>query len=301
MRATSSWSGHRRRHPHASAGAQAARRAHEPVAAGGRGRRGAARHQPRPPALAMQVLEAASIIGLIRRTQSLDRTGRRRRRRPRPVPPRPRARRRRLRPADGDRGHRPDLEAAARRLADGVRAARARRHAGSGDAAARCGCSASAGPAARARCCTSTSRGEPLAQPAHVAARVRGGRVAGLGGRPRRVARDRRARRLLGRREPVRVRVRMGGRDRPGRDRPDDRRAHARARLRPQHLPGTPRRRALPDRVLDDLRHGGAPLARSSRSCAGPATARRLEHPARTASTPRLRRRTTRLPQSLDG
>ena len=106
---------------------------------------------------AMQVLEAASIIGLIRRTQSLSRTCRRRRRRPRPLPPRPCPRRRRLRPADGDRGHRPELEASAPRLAHGVRASCARRHAGSGDRSARCGCSASAGPAARARYCTSTS------------------------------------------------------------------------------------------------------------------------------------------------
>ena len=39
--------GHQLRHPHASSGAQAARRAHVPLAPRGRGRRGAARHQPR--------------------------------------------------------------------------------------------------------------------------------------------------------------------------------------------------------------------------------------------------------------
>ena len=66
---------------------------------------------------AMQVLEAATIIGLIRRTQSI--TGR--------VgvvagvlghvPPRAGARGRGLRRADGDRGHRPDMEAADGRMA----------------------------------------------------------------------------------------------------------------------------------------------------------------------------------------
>ena len=117
----------------------------------------AARHQPRPLHLAMQVLEAASIIGLIRRTQSL--TGRVgvvagvlglfRRDRVLAVGG--------YDGRDGDRGHRPDLEAAAwpagRRRTSRARssACRCRRP------CRRCGRSASAGRAARARCCTPTS------------------------------------------------------------------------------------------------------------------------------------------------
>ena len=49
---------------------------------------------------------------------------------------------------------------------------------------------------------------------------------------------------------------------------PDDRRAHARARLRPQHLPAAPLRRALPARVLDHLRPGGSPFGDRSPWCA---------------------------------
>ena len=65
---------HRRRHPHAPARHPVSRGADRVLAgAGGRGRR-AACHQSRRLICAMQVLEAAAIIGLIRRTQSL--TGR---------------------------------------------------------------------------------------------------------------------------------------------------------------------------------------------------------------------------------
>ena len=81
---------------------------------------------------AMQVLEVAAIIGLIRRTQSL--TGRVgivagvlgmfRRDRVLAVGG--------YDAADGDRGHRAHLAAAAGRLAHRVRAARAGRHAGAG-------------------------------------------------------------------------------------------------------------------------------------------------------------------------
>ena len=47
-----------------------------------------------------------------------------------------------------------------------------------------CGRSASAGPAVRARCSTSTSARSPLAQPSDVAAGLRVGGVADLGHRP---------------------------------------------------------------------------------------------------------------------
>ena len=66
--------------------------------------------------------------------------------------------------------------------------------------------------------------------------------------------------------------------------RPDDRRAHPRARLRPQHLPSARRRRALPGRVLAGLRRWLPSTRRSSRCVRGPTRPpRRLEHPAATA------------------
>ena len=238
------------------AGAQAARRSHGSVAAPGRGRRGAARHQPRPPA----PRDAGAGGGVDHRPDPPhpvpDRTRRRRRRRPRPLPPRPCPRRRRLRPADGDRGHRPELEAAAPRLAHGVRAARARRHAGSGVDPRAVDAAQALGPRPGRGAARPLRRGEPLAQPPHVAARLRRRSrpcvwvvalalslvfaVLGI---------------LVGRgRERVRVRAGVGRRDRARGHHPDDRRAHPRARLRPQHLPTAPRRRALPARVLGDLR-----------------------------------------------
>ena len=107
--------------------------------------------------LAMQVLEAASIIGLIRRTQSL--TGR--------VGVVAGVlglfRRDRVLAVGGydPRMATEDIDLTWKlllaRLADGVRAARARRACRFPRRSARCGCSASAGPAARGRCCTSTS------------------------------------------------------------------------------------------------------------------------------------------------
>ena len=118
---------------------------------------------------AMQVLEAAAIIGLIRRTQSL--TGRvgvvagvlgR-------VPPRPGDGRRRLRRADGHRGHRPHLAAADRRLADGVRATRRGRHAGAVEPARAVGAAQALGARAGRGPARSPARGLPLAQSPHVA------------------------------------------------------------------------------------------------------------------------------------
>ena len=64
---------------------------------------------------------------------------------------------------------------------------------------------------------------------------------------------------------------------------PDDRRAHPRARLRPQHLPTAPRRRALPGRVLDHLRPGRSPLGGRFPAARTVRPPRRLEHPAATA------------------
>ena len=152
--------------------------------------------------LAMQVLEAAAIIGLIRRTQSL--TGRVgvvagvlglfRRDRVLAVGG--------YDAADGDRGHRPDLEAAARRVGDRLRAARARRHAGPVDAAALW--------AQRTR----WARGQGEVLHAHLgdvsrwrnhrmwllSTRVVG--IAAVGHRARRVARDGRARRRAERARP---------------------------------------------------------------------------------------------------
>ena len=62
---------------------------------------------------------------------------------------------------------------------------------------------------------------------------------------------------------------------------PDDRRAQPRARLRPQHLPGARRRSPVPGRVLADLRDG-RPALRDHRARARPARQPgRLEHPAR--------------------
>ncbi len=106
---------------------------------------------------AMQVLEAAAIIGLIRRTQSL--TGRVGvgRRSAQHDAPRSGHRRRRLCREHGHRGHRPHVAAAHGRLADGVRAARPRRHAGPVGRCRRCGRSASAGRGDRGRSSMSTS------------------------------------------------------------------------------------------------------------------------------------------------
>ena len=82
---------------------------------------------------------------------------------------------------DGDRGHRPLLAPAARRLAHGLRAEGPRRHGGALDPPVPVGAAVPVGARARARSCTTTWRGRSLAQPADVAARARVGRLAGLG------------------------------------------------------------------------------------------------------------------------
>ena len=166
---------HGRRHAPASPGAQAARGPPVPLAdprrCGGR----AARHQPRQ----LSARDAGPGGGRDHRPDPPhpvpDRTGRRRGRRPRSLSPRPRARRRRLRPANGDRGHRPDVEAPAPRLADGVRAARGRRDAGSGDDPGVVDAAQALGARPGRGAPRAPRRGEPLAQPSHVAAEHRGG------------------------------------------------------------------------------------------------------------------------------
>ena len=71
-----------------------------------------------------------------------------------------------------------------------------------------------------------------------------------------------------------------GDRDLPRGDRPDDRRAQPRAQLRPQHLPGARRRGSLPGRVLARLRdgrpalRGHRPRTRPERAAASSGTSR---------------------------
>ena len=80
--------------------------------------------------------------------------------------------------------------------------------------------------------------------------------------------------------ETVRVRVRVGHRDRRRGHRPAGRRAQSRARLRPEYLPSAARRSALSTRVLDACRNSCTTLG-DRPSGAGTARAtRRLEHPA---------------------
>ena len=255
------------------AGAQAARRAH--VAA----RRSSPRSRGRrtsPTAAAcsraMQVLEAASIIGLIRRTQSL--TGRvgvvagvlglfRRDRvlavggydprmatedidltleaaaRAAGTPPTSRARSSACRFPPTLRALWTQRKRWARGQGEVLHV-----HFGRGDAAgatAACGCSASK----RSRRCSGSS---PLAA----------------------VARHRRARHLLGVGDDVfGFALGVGRRDRRRGHRPADGRAHPRARLRPQHLPGAPRRRALPGRRTGSSPAWPRSARRSVRCCAG--------------------------------
>ena len=260
---------HRRRHARPSRGAQAARGAHAPLAADRGRRRRAARHQPRPAAAG----DAGAGGGVDHRPDPphpvADGTRRRRRRRPRAVPPRPRARRRRLRPADGHRGHRPDLEAAARRLADRLRAARARRHAGAVDAARPVGAAHALGARPGRGAARPPRRGVPLAQPPHVAARPRVARVADLGrrARPRRSSSScsaprSAARTLFG------LAFAWGIAIAHRRDGPAGRRALARAQLRPDDPAGVPRRGGVSARLLADRRPGGPALADRSPWCA---------------------------------
>ena len=223
--------GHRRRYPSASGGAPAGGRPHGALThGGGRGRlsardqpgaaaprhagaRGRGDHRPDP----------AHAVG--------DGAGRRRRRRPGAVPQGPRARRRRLRPAHGHGGHRADLAAAARRLADRVRAPGARGHAGPAIAAGAVGAAQALGARPGRGHPRPFRRGPPLAQPAHVDAPDGVDHLADLDHHPGRLADH-----CCGRREPggrgcVRVLARVGHRDRHGRDRSADRRSVAPAWL----------------------------------------------------------------------
>ena len=160
--------------------------------------------------LAMQMLEAASIIGLIRRTQSL--TGRVgvvagvlglfRRDRVLAVggyDPR-------MATEDIDLTWKLLLAG----LGDRLRAAGARRHAGSHDAARPLGAAQALGAGPGRGHARTSRRGVPLAQPSHVAARLRVAGVAAVGPRPRGFADHRRVRRRDRRRRAVRVRVRLG-------------------------------------------------------------------------------------------
>ena len=135
---------------------------------------------------AMQALEAASIIGLIRRTQALSgRVG--------VSPacsdlPSRACRRRGLRPVDGHGGHRPHLAAAARRLAHLLRARRTRRDGRFRAASGRSGRSAAVGAWAGRGAARAFPVGAALAQPTLVAAGDRSRRPLVHGDRVRRCA-----------------------------------------------------------------------------------------------------------------
>ena len=120
--------------------------------------------------------------------------------------------------------------------------------------------------------------------------------LAGLDHRPRRSARIRSACRHAGvRRGPLRLRLRLGDCDRSCRHHPADRRARAGAPIRPVDSARVPRRPSLPARLLDDQRRRRPPLAgrrpspRSARKSASSGTSR-ASHWIRNPAQPRRRR-----------
>ncbi len=209
--------------------------------------------------LAMQVLEAAAVIGLIRRTQSV--TGRVgvvagvlglfRRDRVLAVGG--------YDSRDGHRGHRPDVAAVARGLGDRLRAPRAGRHAGAVDLARPVGAAQTLGARPGRDPARPLRRGEPVAQPSHVVAELRGPGLGVLGRGAGRVADHRRGRTCVDGARAVRPRARLGDRDRGRGHDPADRCDRHRARLRPHDPAGVPPRGAVSAALLAHQRGGLTP------------------------------------------